>query len=118
MGDAVGNLGLATRAERIEVPGSAVDRVVAPESVEALAQIVRAAGEDHAGLLVVGGRTRLDWANPARSLSLGVSTQALSGVLEFEPDEGVIHAAAGMPIAAFAAGRRRGRLGAPARFTR
>lgn len=99
MGDAIGNLGLAPRAERVEVPGGAVDRVFAPESAEALAEVVRAAVEDRAGLLVFGGRTRLGWANPARSLSLGLSTAGLAGVLEFEPDEGVIHAGAGTPLA-------------------
>ena len=98
MAGAINGLGLATSDEVVRVPGATVHRVVTPESVEALGALVRAAGEDGAGLLLMGGRSRLDFANPAVAQMIGVSTAGLSGIDEFEPDEGVIHAGAGTPI--------------------
>ncbi len=99
MGGALDALGLAIREETVGVPGGGVERVATPDRVETLEAIVRAASEDRAGLLVMGGRTRLDLANPARSLALGVSLANLSQIDEFDPDEGVLHAGAGVPIA-------------------
>ncbi len=98
MPGAIDDLGLTTSAETVRVPGATVDRVATPGSVDDLGALVRAAGDDGAGLLVMGGRSRLDFANPAGALAIGVSTAGLSGVDEFEPDEGVIHAGAGTPI--------------------
>jgi len=98
MAGAINGLGLATSDEVVRVPGATVHRVVTPESVESLGALVRAAGEDGAGLLLMGGRSRLDFANPAVAQMIGVSTAGLSGIDEFEPDEGVIHAGAGTPI--------------------
>lgn len=100
MATALDRLGLPAREERVRVPGGGVDWVVTPESVESLAEVVRAAGEDRAGLLVLGGRSRLDLANPADPLELGVSLSGISGIDEFEPEEGVLHARAGTPIRA------------------
>ena len=98
MGAAIESLGLAVREERVSVPGGGVERVATPEDVEALGGLVAAASEDRAGLLFLGGRTRLDLANPAAPLVLGVSLAGLAGIDEFDPDEGVLHAGAGTPI--------------------
>ena len=86
------------REERVIVPGTQVERICEPQSVSELEAIVRAAGQDREGLLVMGGRTRLQWANPAENLGLGVSMLGLSGVDEFEPEEGVLHAHAGTRV--------------------
>ena len=86
------------REERVSVPGGAVDRVCEPRNVGELESIVRAAGIDREGLLVMGGRTRLHWANRAQALGLGISMSGISGVDEFEPEEGVLHALAGTPV--------------------
>ena len=98
MGAAIESLGPAVREERVSVPGGGVERVATPEDVEALGGLVAAASEDRAGLLFLGGRTRLDLANPAAPLALGVSLAGLAGIDEFDPDEGVLHAGAGTPI--------------------
>ena len=98
MGAALDALGLPLREEEVRVPGGAVGRVAIPERVEELEAIVRAASEDLDGLLVMGGRTRLDLANPVGAVSLGVSLESMSGIDEFDPDEGVLHAGAGTPI--------------------
>lgn len=98
MGAAIDALGLPLREEEVRVPGGAVGRVAIPERVEELEAIVRAASEDLDGLLVMGGRTRLDLANPVGAVSLGVSLESMSGIDEFDPDEGVLHAGAGTPI--------------------
>lgn len=98
MGAALDALGLPLREEGVRVPGGAVGRVATPERVDELEAIVRAASEDLDGLLVMGGRTRLDLANPVGAVSLGVSLGSMSGIDEFDPDEGVLHAGAGTPI--------------------
>ena len=100
MAPALEALASTFQEETVRVPGAVVDRVSTPKSVEALGELVRAASEDRTGLLLMGGRTRLDLANPASSLGLGVSLTGLSGIDEFDPDEGVLHAAAGTPIQA------------------
>ena len=90
---------LTPRPARIDVPGATLERIYVPESVEALGEIVAAASATRAGLLIVGGRTRLGCARPSARLDHGLATTGLNGVDEFEPDEGVLHAAAGTPIA-------------------
>lgn len=98
MGAALEALAATCREETVRVPGAVVDRVATPESVDSLGELVRAASEDRTGLLLMGGRTRLDLANPAGALGLGISLAGLSGIDEFDPDEGVLHAGAGTPI--------------------
>lgn len=86
------------KSERLEIPGAVVERAIEPTTVEQVAAVVAKATADRTGLLLCGGRTRLHCANPAREISLALSIRGLSGVDEFEPDEGVLHAAAGTPI--------------------
>ncbi len=89
---------VSRRRERVSIPGAIVEEIYEPSSSAQISQIVRAAAEEGAGLLIFGGQTRLACANPARSIRLGLSLGRLSGIDEFEPDEGVVHAAAGTPI--------------------
>lgn len=83
---------------RVEIPGAVVERFYEPTAKEDVGAIVEEAARERTGLLIAGGRTRLHWANLARNISLGLSLRGLSGVDEFEPEEGVLHAAAGTPV--------------------
>jgi glycolate oxidase FAD binding subunit len=88
------------QSERVEIPGAIVEQFDEPSTREELVEAVSEAARDRTGLLITGGRTRLHWANPARGIVRGLSLRGLSGIDEFEPDEGVLHAAAGTPIRA------------------
>lgn len=85
-------------SERIDVPGASVELVHRPTAVADLSSLLAEYHARSEGLLVCGGRTRLDFANPARQLSAAISLDAFTGVDVFEPDEGVVHARAGTPI--------------------
>jgi glycolate oxidase FAD binding subunit len=98
MGSAIDSLGLDVHDERVEIPGQTIGHVCAPGSIDELGELVLAAAEDSAGLLVMGGRSRLHWANRASGIALGVSISRLAGIDEFEPDEGVLHVSAGTRI--------------------
>ena len=87
------------RDECISVPGARVEQICEPSSVSEVCELVSDAAAERAGLLISGGRTRLGLANPARPLRLGLSLACLSGIDEFVPDEGVLHARAGTPLA-------------------
>jgi len=85
-------------AGAVEVPGARVADWCEPDSVEALCDVVEQLARSRRSLLVAGGRTRLHWANRARPLALGLSTRGLQGIDTFEPEEGVLHAAAGTTV--------------------
>ncbi len=84
--------------ERIEVPGAFVERVDRPARIAELSELLAERHANAAGVLVCGGRTRLEHANRARPLAAAISLDALSGIDVFEPEEGVVHALAGTPI--------------------
>lgn len=86
--------------ERIEVPGASVERVHRPAQIPELAALLADLHAKREGVLLCGGRTRLAFANRARSLSSAIALDALSGIDVFEPDEGVVHARAGTSIRA------------------
>jgi glycolate oxidase FAD binding subunit len=90
--------GIPARTTDWHPPGLGVDDCLEPESVEGFCSVLAEASRDGVGLLVVGGATRLGWANPAREIQLGLSTLGLTGVDVFEPDEGVLHARAGTRV--------------------
>jgi glycolate oxidase FAD binding subunit len=87
-----------SRDDRVVIPGGVVEEFQTPSNAGEVAQIVADALDKKKSLLIAGGRTRLHWANPARPISGGLSLRGLSGVDEFEPEEGVLHAAAGTRI--------------------
>lgn len=70
-----------------------------PTSVEEVTEIVAASAKSGAALLISGGGTRMHWANPGDPVAGGLCLQELSGVSEFEPDEGVVKVLAGTTIA-------------------
>ena len=82
----------------VEIPGAVVERIFEPTRPEEVGRIVREAANKGDGLLVFGGRTRLHQANPAREIRFGLCLRGLSGIDEFEPEEGVLHVAAGTRI--------------------
>ena len=77
---------------RVEIPGAIVERFYEPTAREDVGVIVAEAARERTGLLIAGGRTRLHWANLAQDISVGLSLRGLSGVDQFEPEEGVLHA--------------------------
>ncbi len=78
--------------------GDRVSDWLEPDSIEALCDVVGQAYRSRQSLLIAGGGTRLHWANCARPPALGLSTRGLQGVDIFEPEEGVLHAAAGTTV--------------------
>jgi len=90
--------GIPARTTEWHAPGPGIENCLEPESVEGICSVLAEASRDGVGLLVVGGGTRLGWANPAEGIQLGLSTLGLAGVDVFEPDEGVLHARAGTRV--------------------
>jgi glycolate oxidase FAD binding subunit len=72
----------------------------APESPEALAETLAALGARGGAALVRGGGSRLATGNPLRRADLVLETRGLARLLELDPDEGVLRAEAGAPLAA------------------
>jgi len=92
-------IGVRQGEEVIRVPGATVETVFEPANQAEVSEVVRAAAAEKAGLLISGGQTRLGCANQARGIRAGLSLTQLAGIDEFEPDEGVLHARAGTPLA-------------------
>jgi glycolate oxidase FAD binding subunit len=90
--------GIPARSTQWRAPGRGVDNCLEPSSIEELCSILGEASRERIGLLIVGGGTRLEWANPTEEIGLGLSTLGLTGVDVFEPDEGVLHARAGTRV--------------------
>lgn len=86
------------KSDRVEIPGAIVENFYEPATKREVGLVVAEAARERNGLLITGRRTRLHWANPAREIKLGLSMRACAGMDEFEPEEGVLHAAAGTPI--------------------
>ncbi len=98
MKDSTVDEGPRLQPDPIEIPGAVVECFFTPTRREEVGEIVVDAAREGDGLLIVGGRTRLQQANPARGIRFGLSLRGLSGIDEFEPEEGVLHVAAGTPI--------------------
>jgi glycolate oxidase FAD binding subunit len=99
MSTKLAELGVHQHREEIHVPGATLETSFEPVSPAEVSEVVRAAAAEKAGLLISGGRTRLGCANQAHGIRAGLSLTQLAGIDEFEPDEGVLHAGAGTPIA-------------------
>jgi glycolate oxidase FAD binding subunit len=97
-GAGLSGLSVGRTSERVSVPGATVEEVFTPSTPAQVSEVVSAAAAEEQGLLLLGGQTRIGCANPAPSLRLGLSLSGLSGVDEFEPDEGVLHVGAGTKI--------------------
>jgi glycolate oxidase FAD binding subunit len=82
-----------------ESPVPGLERCFEPQAVDELGQLLATASQERRALLIVGGGTRIGCANASEPISWGLSTLGLRGVDVFEPDEGVLHARAGTPVA-------------------
>lgn len=98
-GDGLVSTGSGPRRDRVVVPGAVVERFYEPDREIEVARVIARTVEEGGSLLIAGGRTRLHWANPAPSLSQGLSLRGVRGIDEFEPEEGVLHVRAGTPVA-------------------
>ncbi|HEY5658017.1 MAG TPA: FAD-binding oxidoreductase [Myxococcota bacterium] len=98
--------GALERHAPVNVDGVLVRATLRPDSGEALARALAASARHGLAVLPRGGGTHGDLGNPPRRADLLLSTQRLRGVDEFEPAEGVCHAAAGTTLAALRAAIR------------
>jgi glycolate oxidase FAD binding subunit len=69
--------------------------ILAPRTVEECAELVRGLAREHAVALATGGDTKRTWTRPAARVDVELSTRNLSGVVAYEPGDGVITALAG-----------------------
>jgi glycolate oxidase FAD binding subunit len=69
-----------------------------PPDAESLARALAMLSERRLSVVVRGGATRLGLGNRPRGPRLLLSTEALVGIDEFDPEDGVVHAAAGTPL--------------------
>jgi glycolate oxidase FAD binding subunit len=75
--------------------GLSVLREEFPSSVDELAEAVKRAAASKEPMSATGGGTKLHIGNPLRSAPVVIHTDALSGVLEYEPDNLTVSALAG-----------------------
>jgi len=53
----------SSKGERVAIPGALIDRFHEPSSVNEVVRVVEEAARDKTGLLIAGGRTRLNWGS-------------------------------------------------------
>ncbi|MFP8873219.1 MAG: FAD-binding oxidoreductase [Myxococcota bacterium] len=83
----------------IEIDGTAVEATLAPADGEQLADALAQLSEHRLAAIIRGGGSRMALGNPPRSADLFLSTEALTGVDEFDSEDGVLHARAGTRLA-------------------
>ncbi len=76
--------------------------ILAPRTVEEAAEFVRAAARERTVIRVVGSDTKCTWTRPAdrvppKRIHVELSTLGMSGIVAYEPGDGVITALAGTP---------------------
>ncbi len=71
--------------------------ILAPCSIEEAADAVRGLARERAVVVVTGGGTKRSWTRPAVRVDAEICTRALTGVVAYEPGDGVITALAGTP---------------------
>jgi glycolate oxidase FAD binding subunit len=87
-------------AELVEGIAGVVPRdIVAPQSIDELAEIVRNLHADRKAFAFVGGATELELGNPPRALDTIVRTNALDRVVDYAPEDQTITLEAGMTFA-------------------
>lgn len=88
------------RADTIEVDGTAITDVRAPETVDELRDALREVSADGLHAVIAGGGTRLVFGNAGGPFDIAISTRKLDRVLQYEPDDMTIAVEPGCPIAA------------------
>ena len=84
-----------TPSSPLTVDGVPVADVVAPESAEHAAALLREAADRGHGVVPTGRGTQLALGNPPRRADLAVSTANLGGILDYEPTDLVLSVGAG-----------------------
>lgn len=73
-------------------------RVVAPGDEQEVADILAAASREGQAVIPVGGGTMRSWGNPPRAYHLALTTQHLSGIVEYNPADLTVVARAGTTL--------------------
>lgn len=84
----------------VSVDGTSLCVTLRPADGESLTAALPVLGELGLSAIVRGGGTQLGLGNPPVRGDVLLSTEGLSTVIEFDADDGVVHAAAGTDIAA------------------
>jgi len=84
--------------ESVEIDGVAVSKTLRPRDVDELARVLSKLEGSGLGVLVRGGGSALDCGNPPRRADLVLATDAITGIDEFDRDDGVLHVAGGTPL--------------------
>ncbi len=90
--------GLVDTHPGIEVEGREVRAMLSPENPESLCRVLAELNERKIPVLIRGGGTRMGLGNLPGEVDLVLSTQSLSGVRRYEPDDGVVEVSGGTPL--------------------
>lgn len=85
--------------EPVEIDGFEVSKTLHPRDADELADVLSKLEGSGLGVLVRGGGSALDRGNPPRRADLVLATDAITGIDEFDCDDGVLHVAGGTPLA-------------------
>jgi glycolate oxidase FAD binding subunit len=83
----------------IAIAGVTPREIVAPQSIDELAETVRGLHADAKPFAFVGGGTELELGNSPRALDTVVRTSALDAVIEYAPEDQTVSVEAGMTFA-------------------
>jgi glycolate oxidase FAD binding subunit len=90
--------GLVDASPGIEVEGREMTAMLSPEDPDSLCRVLSELHERQIPVLIRGGGTRMGLGNLPGEVDLVLSTQALSGVRRYEPDDGVVEVSGGTPL--------------------
>jgi glycolate oxidase FAD binding subunit len=72
--------------------------VATPSSIEEARELITVVSKDRVPSVFFGAGSKIGWAAQVQRPALAISTAKLSGVVEFEPGDGVLTALAGTPL--------------------
>ena len=99
MESAVGAGSVSGDVSALSIDGMLPELVVSPGNVEALARVMAEASDKRAGVVPVGGATRLDLGNPIRRFDVAVDLSNLDRVLQHNPADLTVTVEAGVTLA-------------------
>jgi glycolate oxidase FAD binding subunit len=83
----------------VSVDGAAIERVVEPETIDDLLEVVAQIDKDDLHAVIVGGGTRLTFGNVGGPFDLAISTRRMNRVISYEPDNLTIAVEPGCTLA-------------------
>lgn len=86
-------------AADLDVEGQSIAVVLAPGDPEGLGRVLKQLSQQKLPALVRGGGTRMGVGNLPNPANVLLSTQRLTGVRRYEPDDGVVEASSGTSLA-------------------